>query len=215
VAWIIALTLLDEVGTDPTQIVLAGRLRGQQPVDRHDRHLGVLRGLECRVESLRVEGRDDQGLGALRDHPLDVGDLLVEVGLRVRGDELDAPLGRLIFDGLCFGDPEGVGLLLGLGEADGDVLQVELGYAAVVLLRCAAGRPRGGLDLLGGVLAAAVRLPLVGALGARTHGESEHGKCGAGSDSTGKGSGPRHPASLSQRYGTGRWARRRRFDATR
>ena len=46
------------------------RLRGEQPVDGHDRHPSSRGVVEGRIETLAVQRRDDQCLDALVDHAL-------------------------------------------------------------------------------------------------------------------------------------------------
>ena len=120
-----AAALLDEVRADPADVVLARRLGGEQPVDGHDRHAVLLGVVERRVEALAVERRDDQCVDALVDHALDVGDLLVEVGLGVGDDQVDAPCRGLVADRLGLGDAERVRFALGLGEADRGAAEVD------------------------------------------------------------------------------------------
>ena len=99
---------------------------------------------------------------------LDVGDLLVEVGLGVGDDEVDAACGGLVPDRLGFGDAERVGLLLGLGEADGGTAEVDGLDARAAVLVVAAVLPGRRGDLLAdpargapgrGALGAAASLP--------------------------------------------------------
>src|SRR4051794_3608974 len=143
-----AAALLDEVRADPADVVLTRGLRGEEPVDGHDRHTVLACVVEGRVEALAVERRDDQCVDALVDHALDVRDLLVEVGLGVRHDEVDAASGGLVANRLGLGDAERVGLALGLGEADGRSAQVDgLAARAAVLVVAAVLSGRRG-DLL-------------------------------------------------------------------
>ena len=118
--------LLDEVRADPADVVLARCLRGEQPVDRHDRHAVLLGVVERRVEAFAVQRGDDQCVDALVDHALDVGDLLVEVGLGVGDDQVDPACLGFVADRLRLGDAERVRFPLGLGEADRGAGQVDL-----------------------------------------------------------------------------------------
>ena len=140
-------TLFDEVGADPSDVVLARRLGREQSIDRHDRHALFLGVVECGVEALAVQRRDDQRVDALIDHSLDVGDLLVEVRLGVRDDEIDAACFGLVTDRLGLGDTERVRLTLGLGEPDRRAGKVDLVDPTGVLIERASvtGRLR---DLL-------------------------------------------------------------------
>ena len=113
-----ALALQGEIRTDEGQVVLAGRAGGL-PVDGDDRDV-LRRGLgEGGLQPGGVQRRDDDRLRTLRDHALDVGDLLglavVGVGVEQASD-LGGRRGRL--DGPCLLGAERVLLVLGLGEAD-------------------------------------------------------------------------------------------------
>lgn len=139
-----AFALVDEVGADEGEVVLAGG-GVEFAVDGDDGDVLGGGGLQGGLQAVGVEGGDDEELGALVEHVLDVADLLGELGLGVGGEELlDAESGGFVLDGLGFGDAEGVGFLLGLGEADDGVLEVELGGAVGLEVAAAGGVARGG-----------------------------------------------------------------------
>ena len=150
--------LLHEVRADPADVVLTRCLRGQQPVDRHDRHAVLLGVVERRVEAFAVQRGDDQGVDALVDHALDVGDLLVEVRLGIGHDQVDPASLGFVADRLRLGDAERVRFLLGLGEADRGAGQVDLLDAVA------------GVDVIGAEVARRAGNLLVGTSLGRTGG---------------------------------------------
>ncbi|MEY9811899.1 hypothetical protein RKD21_002156 [Streptomyces albogriseolus] len=99
---------------------------------------GVLRLLHDVVQRLVVDGRHDQGVHALRDHVLDLRDLLV--GVVLAEDQLGlVALGlEFLHDVVAVGDPA-LGGLGRHGDADGGPLGASLVLLAAALAVLAAG----------------------------------------------------------------------------
>ena len=113
------LTLEDEVRADESEEVHArlGERRIDIAVDQQHRDAGLLGVHDRRDQRFFLTRRQEDEVDPLRDHAVDVGDLLGRGACGVGIDELGAALGGFILHAGGLRQPPGV-VAFGLGEAD-------------------------------------------------------------------------------------------------
>ena len=114
-----ALAFVDEVGADEGEVVDAGlgERRIDVAVDQEHRDAGLLGVHHGGDQRLLLARREEDEVDALRDHAVDVGDLLGGGAGGVGVDELAAALGGLVLHARGLREAPGI-VALGLREAD-------------------------------------------------------------------------------------------------